>query len=196
MHDSLTLAETVATEARRLGIETALIGAAALAAHQYVRATSDTDLASYVDPFDYLRKLEASLADLGYGVELRLPDPDDDDPLAGVLVVWSTVDEDGKPVDEVEVVNFRNPDRPRNTPALRAIQNATSLDPNSPLRYVRLEDLIALKLYAGATKDHADIEEVLVRNPGADLELIREVASPFDRDTKLDAMIAASQRRR
>ena len=45
----LELAERVAEIARGLGIETALIGATALAVHGYVRGTLDIDLASIVD---------------------------------------------------------------------------------------------------------------------------------------------------
>ncbi len=46
----LALAERVAGVARDLGIETALSGASALAAHNYVRGTIDLDFATSVDP--------------------------------------------------------------------------------------------------------------------------------------------------
>ena len=40
----LDLAERVAEAARELGIETALIGAMAMAVHKYLRGTADVDL--------------------------------------------------------------------------------------------------------------------------------------------------------
>jgi hypothetical protein len=43
---ALSLAERIATLASELGIQTALIGASALAAHNYIRATIDVDLAN------------------------------------------------------------------------------------------------------------------------------------------------------
>jgi hypothetical protein len=110
---SFHLAERVASVALELGIESAVIGALALAAHNYVRATMDTDLATSVDVFTQLKALEDRLREQGLRVELRLPD--EDDPVGGVLQVWEQEDDDGDPLDRVEVVNFRNPYRPRLT---------------------------------------------------------------------------------
>jgi hypothetical protein len=45
------LAERVDAAARELGIDTAVIGATALAVHRFVRATGDIDLATAVDPY-------------------------------------------------------------------------------------------------------------------------------------------------
>ena len=64
MHDpaaSLALAERVVEAAARLGIATALIGAAALAVHHYTRATEDIDLATSVDPRTQLKALDQAL---------------------------------------------------------------------------------------------------------------------------------------
>jgi hypothetical protein len=83
---SLHLAELVARTARELGIETAVIGALALAAHNYIRGTNDVDLATSVAFTSELRRLADKLAALGCKIELRLPD--EDDPLGGVLEVW------------------------------------------------------------------------------------------------------------
>lgn len=188
----LRLAEQVAETARRLGIETALIGAAALAVHNYLRGTQDVDLGSAVDPGVHLVSLERELAAQGLHTQLRLPD--ETDPLGGVLAVWQIEDDDGVPVEQVEVVNFVNPFQPTRSPAQRAIANATALDERSSLRCVSLPDLIALKLYAGARHDLADIVELLVRNPDADLEQIRSAASPFDRAGVLDELIAEAGR--
>jgi hypothetical protein len=189
----LALAERVAETAARLGIETALIGAAALAAHDYVRGTEDVDLGSAVDPSTRLTALERELAGEGLHTKLRLPD--DQDPLGGVLVVWDREGDDGEPVGQVEVVNFVNPLRPARTPAARAIAHAQRLDDSSLLRCVTLPDLIALKIYAGARQDFGDIVELLARNPDADLDAIRASAAPFDAGGVLEELIAEARQR-
>jgi predicted nucleotidyltransferase len=182
------LAERVAEVARRLGIETAVIGAAAFAVHHYVRATKDIDLATAVDPYTELRNLERELSALGLHVERRLPD--DEDALGGLLRVWEHEDEDGDPLDPVEVVNFVNPHRRVRTPAVDAIKNAMPIDDASPLRYVRLADLVALKLYAGARRDLADVVDLLVRNPDADLDEIRTTCARYGFEATLEPLIA------
>lgn len=184
---SLALAEQVAATARRLGFESALIGAAALAVHRYTRGTEDIDLAVAVDPSRELVALAKALGNAGLQSRLRLPD--DDDPLGGVLTVWASVDDDGQPADVVEVVNFHNPWRARPTPAAGAIARAQFL-PDSPLRCVTIDDLIALKLYAGGLMDHADVVQLLAHNPDADLACVRAAAAPFDVAGQLEALIA------
>lgn len=191
--DAASLAERVAEVARQLGIEMALIGAAALAAHNYVRGTNDVDLATAVDPRTTLRELQEALTKLALHTKLNMPD--EDDVLGGVLGVWEHEDEEGTPVDVVEVVNFHNPYRPRPNPAARAIGNAMPLEAGSPLRYVRLPDLVALKLYAGGRTDLADIGELLVKNPEADVNEIRSAAAPYDRDDNLERLIAEARAR-
>jgi hypothetical protein len=189
------LAERVVEIATGLGIQTALIGAFALAAHRYVRATLDVDLATNVDPFDELAKLERALTDAG--IRTRLRQPDDEDPIGGVLRAWTRENDDEDPLDLVEVVNFRNPLRLRRNPGADAIKRAIPLDAESKLRYVRLDDLVALKLYSGSRSDLADIVEVLSRNPDADLELIRETCEPYGKSDLLETLIAeASSERR
>jgi len=47
-----------------------------------------------------------------------------------------------------------------------------------------------LKLYAGGIADLADIVELLARNRDADLTEIREVASPFDENGRLESLIS------
>jgi len=104
--------------------------------------------------------------------------------------VWESEDDDGDPIDYVEVVNFTNPHRPRFTPATNAIRNAVPIDDRSPIRAVRLPDLIALKLDTGARRDQADVVELLVRNPDADLDEIRATCAPFGHADMLETLIA------
>lgn len=184
---SLALAERVAAAASELGIATALIGASALAAHHYQRGTRDVDLGSSVD-LRSLRALRDAVLALGLRSELRTPD--EDDSLGGLLVVWEHEDDDGEPLLPVEVVNFGNPHRPRPNPGRRAIDHALPLEPGSPLRFVTLADLVALKLYSGSRKDLGDLVELLARNPGADRDEIRAVAGPFDASGELETLFA------
>jgi hypothetical protein len=187
---TLALAERVAAAARDLGIETALIGAAALSVHGYTRGTQDLDFAVLVDPHTQLRALRDALAASGLNCELRLPD--DDDPLGGMLVIRATGAEDPERVDVVEVVNFGPASRAARSPAQHAIQRAEPVA-GTTLRCVTLEDLVAFKLYAGGWPDFADIQQLLARNPGLDIALLRAVAAPFDRDGKLEALVASAQ---
>jgi hypothetical protein len=181
---SLALAERVATIARQLGVESALIGAAALAVHRYTRGTQDIDLAVAVLPHVQLVELARQLDAAGLRTSLRLPD--DDDPLGGVLSVRSAQGDDSD--DVVEVVNFLNPGNPSPARVAAAIARAEPL-PDSPLRCVRIEDLVALKLYAGGFGDLADIVNLLARNPDVDVDALRATAAPFDTNGVLDRLI-------
>lgn len=187
---TLLVAAQVAAEAQRLGINTALIGAAALAVHGYARGTEDIDLASSIPPRGPLDELARNLRATGLHTELRLPD--DEDPLGGVLVVWASSGEGGEPTDVVEVVNFLNPSRPVTNPAARAISRAVQLD-GIGLKCVGLADLVALKLYAGGSADLADIVQLLARNPTVDFDEIRSVAGPYDENLRLEALIAEAR---
>lgn len=185
----LDLAERVSRLARDQGVELALIGAAALAAHGYVRGTLDVDLAANVDPYTTLRELQRALESDSLHTKLNLPDADD--VLGGVLRVWTEVDEDGDPLDPLDIVNFRNPLRAGVNPGASAVGNALEIDPGiSPLRYVRLSDLVALKLYAGSRRDLADVVELLRINQDADLSEVRQVAGQHGYADRVEVLIA------
>lgn len=182
----LRLAERVAEAARALGFESALIGAAALAVHRYTRGTEDVGLAVAIDPDRHLRALGRNLAAQGLVTQIRMPD--DDDPLGGLLSVREEDKDENTAGEVVEVVNFHNPWRPARSPARDAIARAQPL-PGTSLRCVTIEDLVALKLYAGGLQDHADIVQLLARNPNVDPEILRRSAGPYDRDHVLDRLI-------
>ena len=186
---ALALAERVAEVARGLNIETAVIGAVALAVHNYVRATLDVDLATAVDPYTDLRRLEEALRACGYHVKRNLPD--DEDQLGGLVRVWTDEDEDGEPLEPVEVVNFVNPHRPRRAPGRDAIERAFPLE-GSSLRCVGLVDLIAIKLDAGGFKDLGDAVELLRRNADADIEAVRATCKAYGLD-RIDELIAEAR---
>jgi hypothetical protein len=156
-HDSLlAAAERVASLRADRGIDAVVIGAAALAAHRYVRHTEGIDLGVNI-AIPELHAVAAGLRKAGYEVEVR--EPDGQDPLGGVLDVIG-------PAGLVQIVNFggRFPaviDSGHAEATLRVRSGAS-------LRIIPLAHLIALKLYAGGTKSKADIVEVLKRNPEAD----------------------------
>lgn len=183
---TLALAERVASAARELGIETAVIGAIALAAHNYIRGTLDVDLATRVESIDELRRLQQKLESIGLSTELRTPD--EADPLGGVLEVWEYADDEQIPINPVELVNFFNPYRPGTNPGTAAVRNASAID-GSSLRYVQLADLIALKLYSGSLRDRVDVVELLTRNPDADHERIRAACAPFGLGDVLEQLL-------
>jgi len=170
---TLQMAARVAVILDALGAPCALIGAAALAAHGYPRATVDVDLGVVTDPFTTLETARRRIAD-ELGVEARLVTPDADDPLGGVLTVT------GEDFDPVQVVNFLNPLSRRPNPGSEAVRTATAgLVAGTPLRLVTLPYLIALKLYAGGYKSKLDVFELLSRNPTAPRDEIARVCAAF-----------------
>lgn len=177
----------VAAECEKAGVPCAVIGAMALAVHNYPRATEDFDLATDVDPFRTLPAIAETLRARGYEVELVTPDAED--PLGGVLNVT------GPDFGLVQVVNYENPFSSRRTPATEAIRNATAggID-GSRLRVVTLPDLIALKLYAGGPKSRADVAELLQRNAPVDLVAIRAVCERARLGPQLEALLEELER--
>ena len=164
---TLRAAERVAVLLQGHGIPSVVIGAVALAAYKYVRFTEDLDLGVDAE-FSAMRALVTALREDGFTAEFR--EPDEDDPLGGVIDVSG-------PFGLVQIVNFGN-----RFPA--AIHDALAGDdilvtPGGNLRIVPLPQLIALKLYAGGSKAKADIVELLRRNPDADLDQIRNVCRRY-----------------
>ncbi|AEI63062.1 nucleotidyl transferase AbiEii/AbiGii toxin family protein [Corallococcus macrosporus] len=169
---TIEVAEQVVELLKRHDVPAILIGAAAMAAHHYVRQTEDLDLAINVDPYKSFRQLEATLRD--HGFEVTFEYPDDGDALGGVLRI------SGADFDPIEVVNFQNPwpgARDATVLVREAMQAAhMSLGPGSPLRVVSLPYLIALKLYAQGRKSINDVVELLEHNrPSLNVAELRDV---------------------
>ena len=172
----LAAAERVASLLADRGVDAVLIGAAALAAHRYVRHTEDIDLGVSIAIRD-LESVADGLREAGYAVEVR--EPDGQDPLGGVLDVIG-------PAGLVQIVNFgeRFPtviDSGHAEATLRVRSGAS-------LRIIPLAHLIALKLYAGGMKSKADIVELLRRNPSPDRDAIRDLCRRY-RLRGLEALI-------
>ncbi len=173
----LTAAERVAEILRRHQVDAVVIGALALAAHHYVRYTRDVDLGVNAD-VPTLRAVLVSLRQAGFTAELR--EPDEADPLGGVIDVTGTF-------GLLQIVSFAG-----RFPAVieDAIREATlAVRPGSSLKLVPLPHLVALKLYAGGMKSKADIVELLNRNPDADLDDLRDVCKRY-RLHGLDELLA------
>ena len=177
---TLEVANEIAGLIEHVGARHALIGAAALAVHGYPRATRDLDLATEQDPATQLRALETACTERGWEVELSLPDAHD--PLGGVLTVIGT------DFDPIQVVNFYNPFTNAKTPATEGIARAEPLE-GTRLRVVQIPHLIALKLYAGGPKNHADVVALLEANPDADLREIRVVCAEYGLDGTFETLV-------
>lgn len=92
--------------------------------------------------------------------------------------------QDPKIPGKVQIVNFRP------AQGAAAIQRATpSGEIGDPFAYVRLPELIALKLFAGSPADKRDIEAVLEANPDANVEEIRRVCDEFGLKEELERVL-------
>lgn len=156
-------AEEVTVVLESQGVGALVIGAVALAAHGYVRFTEDLDLGVNTD-LATLHNVAEKLRTAGFDVELR--EPDGQDPLGSVVDIRG-------PFGLVQIVNYGG-----RFPAVIEAGIAaadTVIRSGSHLRIVPLPHLVALKLYAGGTKSHADIVELLSRNPDADFAALRDL---------------------
>lgn len=177
-------AERIVAILARAGIDSALIGAAALAVYGYPRSTEDLDLATGVAP----RRLSEMASDLrreGFTVEVN--EPDANDPLGGVLRVGA------EGIDRIEIVNFCNPPS-GGFPALveAALRDAIPYEEGTSLRIVTLLHLIVFKLYSGGRKSKNDVFELLSRNPDLDLDELRDLCRQFRMDQKLEGWLRES----
>jgi predicted nucleotidyltransferase len=143
----LTLLQRVSALLARRGIQHAIIGAAALAAHGVARATVDIDLLA-TDPACLDEQAWQELRSRGVRVEIRRGD--ESDPLGGVVRIASrdesTIDLIvGKSSWQHELLGRASPVRIDDT--------------EFPM--VGMADLILLKLYAGGPQDAWDIDQLL-----------------------------------
>lgn len=178
---NLQVADRIAGMLAALDIPVVVIGAVALAAHRYVRFTEDIDLGVIAD-LARMRGLVASLRAEGYQAEFH--EPDGDDPLGGVIDVSGSF-------GLVQIISFDD----RFPAAIRDGLDGEDIRirPGSLLRIIPIPQLVALKLYAGGWKSHADIVELLRRNPEVDADLLRETCRKY-RLRGLDRVLEDLQR--
>lgn len=163
-------AEEILALLRRHRVDAVVIGAVALAAHHYVRMTDDLNLGVNANVAT-LREIAASLREAGRQVELR--EPDQGDPLGGVIDVRSRG-------GLIQIISYADRFPAVIDDALRL--STLPAQEGSALRIVPLPHLIALKLYAGGFKSKADIVELLIRNPKLDLAEVRAVCARYQLD--------------
>ena len=164
----------------RHGVDYVTIGAFAVIAHGYVRATADIDLVARQDR-DNLERLAAAFADLharrrGVDADLLEIDPTDPDTLANGASF--TLDTDAGPVDYLnDVPGAGDYDGLR----ARAIE-ATAAD--VVVGVAGLDDLIRMKRASGRTQDLRDIANL---SPGPPRVSTRAHDSPRCRPYELMA---------
>lgn len=177
---TLRTAERVVALLSERGIDTVLIGALALAAHGYPRATEDLDLAVAVEPRS-LGEFAARLREEGWHVEVRRPDAAD--PLGGVIDVRAP------DADLVQVVNFDNSPTGGFPRLVReAIADSRPLS-GSTLRVASAPALVTFKLYAGGPKSTLDIL-ALLECSDIDLESMRATCADLGLEAELDRVLA------
>jgi hypothetical protein len=176
----LDAAEEVARILHENQIGVVVIGAAAMAAHHYVRLTHDIDLGVNAS-IQQLRLIENVLKQAHF--EATLCEPDGQDPLGGVIDVTGSF-------GLVQIISFAD----RFPIAIEdALKTTTAcIRPNSLLKLIPLPQLVALKLYAGGLKSKADIVELLLRNPDADLDALNQTCDRY-RLKGLDTILAEVQ---
>lgn len=179
---AMAVAEEVSDAFVRRGYEPALIGAMAMAAHDYTRATRDIDLGVVGVPLATLLEVADELRAAGHTVNVG--EPDLTDPLGGVLRV-EVADE-----LQVDVVNFGNPftgaGRRLGAAALGAARTPV---PGRRLTVVGLVPLVLLKLAAGSHLDLRDAAELLLRHPEVDREALHATCSALRLDRKLKRVL-------
>lgn len=148
-------------------VDAVVIGAVALAAHQYVRLTDDLDLAVNAD-LGHMRLLVEALHQAGHQAEFR--EPGGQDPLGDVIDVIG-------PFGQLQIISFAD-----RFPAVidDAVKSSTlRVRSGSALRLVPIPHLVALKLYAGGLKSKVDIVELLSRNPQVVLKEIQSLCDHY-----------------
>lgn len=180
---AVDLVERVSDLLAARSIPCVLIGAAAMAVHGYARATRDLDLAVADVPLTVLRELAAELRATGWHVELG--EPDDADPLGGVLRL--DVGDDL----QIDVINFGNPFTGAGLRVGRlALESPTIALEGRRLRVAGLVPLVVLKLAAGSRLDLRDAAELVARHPELDRDALRALCASLRLDRKLARVLA------
>ena len=176
LHLLLDIAEVL----NEMRIPYAVIGALAVSFHGIPRATNDADALVWLKPMDKTETdLVQRLTQKGYRIESR--SSDDQDPVAGVV---SVEDRHRNRVDLLLGIRGMDPDA--------ADRAASGTFLNSTLRFISLEDLIAMKVFAGGHRDLEDVKGILqVSREHLNAALLRRLATRYGADvsTKIEEML-------
>jgi hypothetical protein len=147
----------------RHGVDYVAIGAFAVIAHGFVRATADVDLVARQDR-ENLERLAAAFAELNArrrGVDARHLDIDPTDPEALASGASFTLETDAGPVDYLndvpgagDYVGLRE----------RAVETEAA---GTLVRVVGLDDLVRMKRASGRPHDLRDIANLTADGPGS-----------------------------
>lgn len=176
---SPALLPDVVARLQAAGVDYAVIGAMALAFHGVIRASLDVDLLLFPKP-DSGIPIEKAFAGSGYSVERR--DGDVDDPIPALIRLR---DAHANQVDLLLGLRRLDP--------AAASRTVTAEHQGTPLRFIGLEDLAAMKLYAGGPQDLEDTRQLLAAaGKDLDLDLLRRLASRFGSEERrtLDTLLA------
>lgn len=176
----LGLATEIARELEQQGIIPLLIGALALAAHGFTRATTDVDFGIAVSP-RRMRELADAMANPEREVELG--EPDADDPLGGVISVHR------RGSTPVQIVNFDNSPAGGFPALVRDAERSAVSVPELPGMLVSAEDLVLFKLYAGGTKSEFDIVHFFAHRT-IDLDQLKARAKAYGLEKQLIAVLS------
>jgi predicted nucleotidyltransferase len=151
-------------------VDYAIIGAMAASVHGVIRASRDAD-ALLSSTASALAELERRFRAAGFITELRHGDADD--PISAVLTLH---DEFENRVDLLVGIRGFDPQG-----FSRTID--VPLD-GEPLRFVGLEDFIAMKIFAGSPQDVSDATTALeVATEPPDIDLLRQLSRRYGADT-------------
>jgi predicted nucleotidyltransferase len=173
----------------RSGVRSALVGAVALAAHGYSRATEDVDIGVAIADLNQLKRIAEEMR-AATRLELSLALPDADDPLGGVATLT------GPAVSQIQLVNFINPIGRGEHPGRAGVTTARPLSNTFNANIVDLPHLVAMKLAAGGLKSLGDVVELLFFNPDADLVAIEKLCAGYHLDRAWRSLLPEIQARR
>jgi predicted nucleotidyltransferase len=168
---------------RAAQVDYAIIGAMAASVHGVIRASRDADALLSITT-SALPDLERSFRATGFITELRRGDMDD--PISAVLTLH---DEFENRVDLLVGIRGFDPQA-----FSRTID--VPLD-GEPLRFVGLEDFIAMKIFAGSPQDISDATTALeVATDLLDVNLLRQLSRRYGADTarSLENVLASLSR--
>jgi len=155
---------------RAENVDYAIIGAMAASIHGVIRASRDADALLSIST-SALTGLERSFKKAGFNTELRRGDMSD--PISAVLALH---DQFENRVDLLVGIRGFDP-----TAFSRVIE--VPFDGES-LKFVGLEDFIAMKLFAGGPQDISDAKNALELTPEPpDINLLRGLATRYGADT-------------
>jgi hypothetical protein len=155
---------------RAAHVDYAVIGAMAASVHGVIRASRDADALLSLT-ISALPGLEARFKAAGFETELRRGDMDD--PIGAVLTLHDKFE------NRVDLlVGIRRFDPAAFSRAIEVPHYG------APLRFVALEDFVAMKIFAGSPKDLSDATSALqIATEPLDVDLLHQLCKRFGADS-------------